>query len=467
MAKKISKQLTFKNLVAPCVCALLLSLAFSWGNLGFLAWACLVPLFLEMNNKTRKQRWLLLFVFSVLFFLGTLYWIVHVSLVGLLCLCLFLGFEFSILGIIIPAPNDKHSIWITPLLWVIFERLRGFLFSGFGWGLIGYTQFENLPLIQSADIFGVWGVSFLIVLVNLCVTRFILHKTRFSWKKSFVIVPALLLISIYGYGYYKLSAKFPAPEIKISLIQGNIPQEHKWDPDYAVSILKQFSDLSLLAASEKPDLIIWPETSVPGYLLDEPPLYLAITELSKQTKTHLLVGSPREDYEKKAYFNSIFLFGPNGHLKRLHDKIHLVPFGEYIPYKHLFPFLNNTQIADFSAGSKHSIFAVPNVQGDLIRFGVLICFEDTFPGLVKQFRKKGADFLVTVTNEAWFKNSTEPLQHTAISVFRAIENRCWFLRCANTGITCFIDPRGRIQRKVEINEKDLFVPGITTMHLNN
>ncbi|MFH1094098.1 MAG: apolipoprotein N-acyltransferase [Candidatus Omnitrophota bacterium] len=467
MLKTKSQKLKAKNLFAPCISAFMLALAFSRGNFGILAWFCLIPLFLELDNKTRKQRWILFFLFAVLFFLGILYWIGHVSLAGLIFLCGFLGLEFSLFALIMPKPGNKHSLWLIPLLWIVFERLRGILFFGFGWGLIGYTQFRNLALIQSAQFCGVWGLSYLVLLINISLCHVIFNRFRVSWGKSFVLVPVLCLLCVYMFGYYSLSRAFPSPNITVSLIQANIPQEQKWDLKYSHDILEKFSALSKKAAAEKPDLILWPETSVPGYLLDETKLYLNITNLAKELNTSLLVGSPREDYENKKFYNTAFLFGPEGHLLRFHDKLHLVPFGEYIPYKNVFSFLENTAIADFSAGENYTIFEVRDKMGKPIRFGVLICFEDVFPGLVRTFRAKGADFIVTITNEGWFKNSSEPMQHTAISVFRAIENRCWFLRCANTGISCFIDPWGRIREKVVQDAKDIFVEGIATMDLGD
>ena len=445
----------------------MLALAFSRANLGILAWFCLVPLFLELDNKTRLQRWLLFLFFAFLFFLGTIYWLAHVSLVGLICLCVFLALEFSLFALLMPSPRDKNSLVLIPLLWIIFERLRGLLFFGFGWGLIGYTQFKNLALIQSAQLFGVWGISFLIVLVNVSISAAVFSKPFINLKKSFILIPAVCLIFVYAFGFYALSRPFQSPDINVSLIQANIPQEQKWDPMYSDAIVETFSALSKAAAENNPDLIIWPETSVPGYLLDETKLYLKIINLAKELKSSLLVGSPREDYTHKKYYNTAFLFSQDGHLRLFHDKLHLVPFGEYIPYKNLFPFLENTQIADFSPGERKTIFEVNSRKGTTVRFGVLICFEDVFPRLVRSFRNKGADFLVTITNEAWFKNSSEPLQHTAISVFRAIENHCWFIRCANTGISCFIDPQGRIRKKIEQNGEDIFVQGIAIMNLSD
>jgi apolipoprotein N-acyltransferase len=384
-----------------------------------------------------------LFIFGTTLFLGTIYWLAHVSLGGMLALCIMLGAEFALLGLVVPDPQRSWSLLTIPALWIGLERLRGIIFGGFGWGIIGYTQYLNLPFIQIADRLGVWGVSFIIVLGNLALAQLIRNRKQLQWRTASVciLLPLSCVSGAYAYGFFRLQQHFTGPDITVSVVQGNIPQENKWNTRYVETILEKFSRLSRETAAASPELVVWPETSVPGYLLDEPRLYPAVTGLAQNLKTYLLVGSPREDYFTRSYYNSAFLFGPRGELLQMHDKIHLVPFGEYIPYGNLFWFLKNSPIADFSAGKRHTVFRLRSRDGREIRFGVLICFEDAFPGLVRQFRRNGADFLITITNEAWFRHSDEPMQHVGISVFRAIENRCWFVRCANTGISGFIDPR--------------------------
>jgi apolipoprotein N-acyltransferase len=469
MIKKLLNQRWEKtDLLFIFISALLLNLAFLGHYLGILAWFGLIPFLVCLNNKTWQQRWLLSFLFGFIFFLGLIYWLMHVSLIGLIILCIYLALEFSIFGILISSPLHWKSLVLGPLIWITLERLRGILFGSFFWGLLGYSQFQNILLIQTADKLGVWGISFAIVLINFTLLQIYTAYKQRGKITSYIYIPILYLLSMYAYGGYVLHTKtFYQPNFKLSMIQPNIAQELKWDPDAAQNNLDQLKQLTLAAAQDAPDLIVWPETSIPGYLLDEPRLYNQVIEIAKQADTHLLVGSPREDYVSQEYYNSVFLFGPQGNLKRYHDKIHLVPFGEYIPYRNVFGFLENLPIADFSSGKNHTIFQSFNKQYQEIDFGVLICFEDTFPLLVKTFKQKGADFLITVTNEAWFMRSTEPLQHTAISVFRAIENRCWFMRCANTGISCFIDPYGRIKAKIEDKETkaDIFIPGALTYNL--
>ncbi len=466
--RKISKLFSFADIIRITASAILLNLSFLGHNLGILAWFGLIPLLLSLQNKTWQKRWLLCFLFGFLFFIGLIYWLIHVSLIGLLILCLYLSFEFSLLAIFLPNPAHWSSLIIGPMLWTILERIRGALFGGFLWGMLGYSQFENIALIQAADKVGVWGISFIIVLINFTLFQIITLRKQKTKLPVYLYIPILCLVSIYTYGFTIIQTHpFKQRGFKLSMIQPNIAQEKKWHPDYVKENMEQLKNLTLLAAKDNPDLIVWPETSVPGYILDEPRLYNQVIDIAKLAETSLLVGSPREDYLTKQYYNSVFLFSPQGALKRYHDKIHLVPFGEYIPYENIFSFLKNSPIADFSAGQRYTIFQCFNQQNQEINFGVLICFEDAFPSLVKEFKRQGADFLITVTNEAWFKQSTEPLQHTAISVFRAIENRCWFMRSANTGISCFIDPYGRIREKVQDkqNNSDIFVQGFATYQI--
>jgi len=460
--------LTLKHISLAVLSSALLSISFSFiqVNLGILAWFGLVPLFLAVENKTIRQRCLLSFIFGFLFFLGTIYWIAHVSVFGLIVLCLYLSLYIVLFGIMARTILAPFCLLYIPLAWVMLEILRSHAFTGFGWGLIGHTQFKNILLIQVADKVGVWGVGFLLVITNVALAQVMSKWQKVRWRNPCIIIPCILILLSYGYGFICLDKSFSGPSIRVAVIQGNIPQEQKWNPQYVQGILNRFRQLSIKARAEKPDLIIWPETSVPGYLLDEPRLLKTITDLSQDMGAYLLVGSPREDLVSGAYYNSAFLFSARGELKHFHDKIHLVPFGEYIPYKNFFWFVNNTRIADFSSGNRHTIFFAPGYNGSLVRFGVLVCFEDIFGDLVRAFRVGGADFLVTITNEAWFKMSSEPLQHLAISTFRAIENRCWFIRCANTGISCFIDPYGRVKNKIEKAGADIFVEGFKVMDLS-
>ncbi|MFH2137707.1 MAG: apolipoprotein N-acyltransferase [Candidatus Omnitrophota bacterium] len=454
-----------KLMLLPLLSAALLCLAFSRLNLGVIAWFGLVPFLLSINNVSLKKRLLLSFIFGFVFFMGALYWLINVSLIGLTLLCLYLSCYILLFGAVTKKSDSRYCLFTIPLAWIAAEYARSYLLTGFGWALLGHSQFKNIYLIQISNVLGVWGISFIIVMVNVLISQLIIKKFRICLHDPALWIVLLFVFVVYGYGAICLQQPIPALDLKISIIQPNIPQEQKWDPVYTKSILNRFAELTTEAAKDHPDLIVWPETSVPGYLLDEPKLYKNITTLAQEIKTNLLVGSPREDLARHKYYNSAFLFSPEGELLKYHDKIHLVPFGEYIPCEKILGFLYDAGIGDFSPGEKYTVFEVPNKKGQLVRFAVLVCFEDMFPSLVKKFHRQKADILITITNEAWFGISSEPIQHLAASVFRAVENHSWFIRSANTGISCFIDPQGKIRAKVEQDNEDIFIPGFKTLSL--
>jgi apolipoprotein N-acyltransferase len=285
----------------------------------------------------------------------------------------------------------------------------------------------------------------------------------------------LSVIFVLGYGFFKLNLN-PDPctlnPVKISLIQGDIPQHQKWDENFRASILERYETLTKAAAKDEPDLIIWPETSAPGVIGEEPELLTGILDLAKEVKRPLLIGvvTSRDAH----YYNSAILISPDSETLQQYDKLHLVPFGEYVPLERRFPFLRNligVPIGDFTSGKEYTIFksqVTPRLrsgqasQKSQVRFSTLICFEDTIPEMSRKFVKNGAQFLVNITNDAWFMESSAPYQHAAASVFRAVENRVPVVRVANTGLSCFIDHYGRIYDKVSDGKKDIFVVGYKT-----
>jgi apolipoprotein N-acyltransferase len=258
-------------------------------------------------------------------------------------------------------------------------------------------------------------------------------------------------------------------------VQGNIPQDEKWDRRFTDVILSKYEDLTKKAFLEKADLAIWPETSIPGFVENEENLFSAVKELVTSVNAPLLAGAPRYTDAKSgaSYYNSAFLFLKDGNIGGYYDKIHLVPFGEYVPFKELLSFVHRfapRPIGDCAAGKDFTVFrfllerAVKNEDyswklSKKVGFSCLICFEDIFPDLARRFAAKNADFLVNITNDAWFGKSSAAYQHVQASIFRAVENRINVLRAANTGLSCFIDQKGRIAAKVMESGKDLFVDG--------
>jgi apolipoprotein N-acyltransferase len=251
------------------------------------------------------------------------------------------------------------------------------------------------------------------------------------------------------------------PSLKIGLVQANIDQSIKWDGSFQKETLNIYERLSFRVAEGKPDLIIWPETATPFFFQDEKAYQPMILDLPKKTNAFLLFGSPSYKIEKGKvnHFNSALMVSPSGELVGKYDKIHLVPYGEYVPLGEIISLGSLGEgIGNFKPGKQIFNFSLP--QG---KFGVVICFEIIFPDLCRKFVKEGADFLVTLTNDAWFGRTSAPYQHLSMATFRAIENRVFVVRAANTGITGFIDPKGEIVKQGGIFTEETM---IGTIHLS-
>ncbi|MDP8261168.1 MAG: apolipoprotein N-acyltransferase [Candidatus Kappaea frigidicola] len=458
--------------IAAIFSGIILALPFIYSHFWWVTWFGLVPLLILIDRaSTYKLVARLSFISGVAFFSTSLYWLYYASFMGLVIAVVYCSSYFLLFGLALKYIQNKKnpqafsSIFITSSIWVICELIRSYLFTGFGWNQLGYSQFDNLRLIQIADFSGVYGVTFLIVLVNSFFKDIILSSREFVFYNKKVVVSKIVLglvcltiiLGAYAYGDIKLNRELPQETIRISVIQGNIAQHQKWETFYRDMILQKYIRLSRMASIDKPVLIVWPETALPGYL-EEYNLYKEVSDFISGVKISVLIGAPRVDSYNDAYYNSAVLFSKQGKVLNVYDKIHLVPFGEYIPLKGVLGFLYGYyEIANFSKGEIHTIFNLDNAN-----FGVLICFEDVFESLVRTFVSRGADFMINITNDAWFYESAEPRQHLSASVFRAIENRVSFVRAANTGISGFIDPYGRIISKVNKSGKQICIEGFAT-----
>ncbi|MFH0828152.1 MAG: apolipoprotein N-acyltransferase [Candidatus Omnitrophota bacterium] len=476
-----------KDLFLTVLSAILLALSFPRFNLEFLAWFAFIPLFFAAENASLRKAFFLFFICGLVFWAVTIWWLIHVTLPGTIFLILYLALFFGIFGFILNAVRRTQyavRLFFIPAIWVLLEYARGHLLTGFPWALLGYSQYLNLPFIQIADIFGAWGVSFAVMMVNAAVYSVIgcwlsgLGKIKgnggarclISGKKTIAyevikiaLLPVLVILCILSYGFYKLNrmpitgAREP---VKVSVIQGNIARDLEWFAASHEDIVNKYRLLSLLALKEKPDLIVWPEAALPGILEEESVNLEKVRELSMQSGVPFLFGSVTNRGD--AYYNSALLVSGKGEVAGWYDKLHLVPFGEYIPLRNIFPFLQSiVPIGDETPGSEYTVFSIG--QGLRPKFSVLICFEDVFPELSRQFRKKGAQILINITNDSWFKDTFAPYQHFQASVFRAVENRIYILRSANTGISGFISPEGKIISLVKDDfGREVFVDGYKT-----
>jgi len=270
-----------------------------------------------------------------------------------------------------------------------------------------------------------------------------------------------------GYGQMTVSRPIAGKEVKVAVVQGNIEQSKKWDLKYAAFIMNTYTNLSREVSKKQPALIIWPETATPGSISRRQKLYRQVSRIATETGAHLLLGSSqhqkfrKKNSKKFKFFNSAFLIPPEERAKKQrYDKIRLLPFGEYLPLKGTIPWswIKVPDVGSYTPGKVYTIFEVP-----AFRFGVTICWESTFPDLVREFVKKGAQVIVNMTNEAWFGKTAAPYQFLSATVFRAVENRVYVVRSANTGISCFIDPFGRIVDRVkDAQGRDIFVRGVLT-----
>lgn len=461
--------LKYKFFFSSILSAGLLVLAFPQTDVWPLAWVGLVPLLRGLDGQTPLRAFVRAYLCGVLFFGGTLYWLIHVTLPGMVLLVAYLAVYFGIFGAgysFFAGSKAPGNIFALASLWTVLEFVRAHFLTGFGWASLGYSQYKNLLFIQIADLTGVYGVSFLIVLGNLLFKEILdgvrekpnAHKLKFI---SPLTIPVLVLALALGYGVLRLAVVRraqtpPAPQASIAVVQANIPQSMKWHEPAWPDIMARYKILTEAAAKGKPDLIIWPETSYPGILWEDQELFDELRGFVARLGVPLLVGAIVE--EGGRYYNTAILLSKNGEILKRYRKVHLVPFGEYIPLRFLFPFLEHiVPIADFTAGEEYMVF---KLRDDGKLFSVLICFEDTLGGLARQFVRQGAGLLVNMTNDAWFQDTKEPFMHAQASVFRSVENRRSLVRAANTGVSGFIDASGRmVQTVADERGKKTYVSG--------
>ena len=469
----------------------LLVLSFPGFDLGFLAWIGLVPLLEALRGKTLKQTFILSFVCGMLFFMGIFYWILEVPGYTYLhhaLLAIYLGSFFGSFGLLFSLISRRvgmsHALCAAPFVWICLEYIRSNLsFLALPWALLAHSQYHYPIITQIASIAGTYSISFLVVLVNSSLAS-LYWSTRtsrltlsfpkgqmYGSQKGVRVLWTLTIISLIFtliYGRITLSRPITGNEVRLSVVQGNIEQSKKWDSKHAKEIMKIYTRMTLEASKKPTDLIIWPETATPGSISRNPWLYMELKQIVINTKTPLLLGSARHQKftakksKRPKYANSAYLIDsdPEVTKNQRYDKIRLFPFGEYLPYEKIIPwsFIKIRGIGSYKPGNEFTVF-------DLLeyRFGVTICWENAFPGLVRQFVRQGAQFMVNITNEARFGKTAAPYQLVPISVFRAVENRIYMVRCTNTGVSCIIDPYGRVVDRVKDGSgQDIFVRGFIT-----
>ena len=482
-------------------------------NLTWFCWIALTPLIAAIwfSGAESRHPWLrnllLGYVAGLTFFWIVFSWLTTVTILGWFVLEFYMAIYVAIwalfCGLVRPRPKINRagsSKWeqmlsqartsVTPppspwtrstnnlrlalllaAAWTTLEWLRGWVFSGFGWNGLGVALHDNWPLIQIAELTGVAGLSFLIAFVNVIILttayRLVVEaRTRVMRPHFDFTFTMAAIVGVLVFGFRATQVPPAAKPLRVTAVQSNVPQNQKFDPQFTRRIFDQFRRLSEIAlrSNPPPELLVWPESSMPGPVLVDQESYKFVMDLAADADADFLLGTIDEDGGD--VYNAAILLSEGGERVQIYRKVHLVPFGEFVPGRHTVPLLarivGDQVPGDFKAGKEHTVFTLTN--GD-VQVAPLICFEDTIGELARQFvvpteTSPGANLLVDVTNDGWFQHSAGSPQHLANAIFRCIETRRPMLRAANTGVTCFINQFGRVTQELRDETGSTFTEGV-------
>jgi apolipoprotein N-acyltransferase len=465
------------------ISSLLQILIFPLPGLYVLSWIAFAPLIVALlrarpagaleidgsvNLQAAKagQAFLLAYVSGILWYAGTCYWIydtMHqygglstpLALLALFLFCLYLGLYHGSFGLLLslavgPGRDNRRALAAAPFLWVAVELARERV-TGFPWNLLGTAQVDNISLSRITTWTGVYGVSFEIMLVNVALAAAFLVPRK---KRSTLLIASLAAAAVLQAGRLIDAPALPADHSAL-LLQENIPVDTSWTRDAFERTLRELIDLSVKtdassasavgSTTDKIDLIVWPESPAPFFTSD--PLFrIPMSEMARETRAWVVTGAigttPVMQGGKSAsrVFNSAALVSPSGDWTARYDKVHLVPFGEYLPFPRLFAFAGGLtkEVGEFTPGLSRA-----SLDAGSTRLGVFICYESVFPGEVREFADQGAQVFVNLSNDGWYGDSGAYAQHLNQTRMRAIENDRWILSATNTGVTASIDPYGR------------------------
>ena len=484
-------------------------------NFTWLCWIALTPLiaaiwFSEAGSRHRWLRNLLLgYVAGLIFFWTAFSWLRTVTGPGWFVLSFYMAIYFALwawfCGLLQPRERRREprstkwdrmlaqarsgaapsrSPWIkstnnlllaflVAAAWVTQEWFRGWVFSGFGWNGLGVALHGNWPLIQIAEFTGVAGLSFLVAFANVIavttVRRLVLEVSTRTVRPHFDLTLTLAtIVGVLTFGLRATQVSPPTKPLRVAAVQSNVPQNQKFDPQFTRKIFDQFRRLSEIALRSTPpaDLLIWPESSMPGPVLADRESYQFVMDLAASAESDILLGTIDEG--NGDVYNAALLVSDGGEQVQVYRKLHLVPFGEYVPGRHSFPLLarivGDQVPGDFKAGKNHTVFELTNRD---VKVAPLICFEDTLGELTRRFvlpseTNPGANLLVDITNDGWFLHSAGSHQHLANAIFRCVETRRPMVRAANTGVTCFVNEFGRVTQKLQDDTGSTFTEGVLT-----
>jgi len=469
-------RIALEHILAAILSGLLLAAAFPKWNQTYLLFIALIPLYWALQGKSLKATFGLGLISGLAHYLALLYWIVYVthvfghlslplSLLALLLLAGYLSLYRALwaLGLNWGAAQGLSLLWWGPVLWVALELGQTYIITGFPWEPLGNGLFPHPLLLQVADLTGVYGLSFLVVLINLGLGRSLWPPRTWRTRRlRHLPVLALVLACWLGYGHFRLVAlqklEDQSPKIKVAVVQGSIAQGEKWKKEMVTATLERYAELTRQVKGAQ--LIVWPETAAPFFFMRDPDLSTQVRDIAKESGGSLLFGAPAWELtaEGERYFNRAYLLSPEGEVLGYYDKAHLVPYGEYVPLRRFMPFIGKMvpMVGDFAEGPVGATLSLP----DGVALGTLVCYESIFPNLSRAQVANGARLLVNITNDAWFGKTAAAYQHLSMAVLRCVENHVCLARAANTGISAFIDAQGHI-----LWQSELYVPAAHALEL--
>jgi apolipoprotein N-acyltransferase len=420
---------------------------------------------------------------GAIYFAGTLYWLVETMTTfgGLATpVAVFAAFMLVAYLSLFPAAfavttarfrrvlGSTWAVMLSPAVWVSTELGRQYVWDGFPWELLGYSQVSTLAVAQIASVVGVYGLSGLLALASAAATMILVGRGRARWATPVMV--AGLVIACASWGHTRIAGNSLASggtPIRVAVLQGNIAQEDKWNPALADRITERYVSMTRQALQQGATFILWPESATPFYFEQDIVRGAAIRRLARESGATLLIGSDQVEPIRPAgplvtegrsaeppTYNAAFLVKPDGTIGAVYRKMHLVPFGEYVPLKRILFFVGPIveAVSDFAAGQVPVLLPI----GD--RFvSTAICYEVIYASLIRQFVVDGSQLLTTITNDAWYGRTSAPYQHWDQAAMRAIENGRYLARAANTGISGFVDPYGRAIARSEMFTQALLV----------
>lgn len=457
------------EVVLACASGLLLALSFPrFGHPAF-GWIALAPLLVLLTSGSLLRAFTLGLTTGVVYFGGTLYWITRVMAVygGLhwtvavlvnALLVAYLALYPAVFAVIVRRFVSRYGVgglMAAPLAWVATELGRTHLFTGFPWVLLGYSEATVLPIAQLASVFGVYGVSAIVAAVSATLAiAAVAPRTRGNRRWVPLVVVLAVVAGVAAWGSLRVAraeSTTRGTPIRVGLVQGNVDQGEKWNPTRSAAIFDDYIAMTRQAIGQGAEFVLWPESSTPFYFEEDRAGAERIRTIARQARVPILLGSDQiERGLPTMYYNSAFLVEADGSVGGVYRKMHLVPFGEYVPLKPLLFFASPLveAVSDFSAGTDASLLPVGGH-----RISTAICYEIVYPDLVRRFVREGSELITTITNDAWFGRTSAPYQHFDQAAMRAIEEGRYLVRSANTGISGIVDPYGRVLAKSDIYQR--------------